>query len=134
MQSIRKVLAICTATIALLVLVSAASAGTQKPFHLEKICEGTTCVVTASNFKAIPAGSEINYTGPDPDHLVPVLTIKNGSTTGQCAIGSIFAIPSSPGACVLSAGTGRLTQFNLDVAVTFDGSRWYWDGWYWIGK
>jgi len=134
-HSIRKLLAVIAAIVALGVLVPVASAGTQKPFHLEKVCDtGTHCVVITSNFAAIPAGSEINYTGPDVDHLVPVLTIKNGSATGQCAIGSIFGDPSTPGTCVLAAGTGRLTQFHLDAAVTFDGASWFWDGWYWFGN
>jgi hypothetical protein len=133
-HSIRKLLAVGTAIVAMGVLAPLALAGSQKPFHLEKVCEGTQCVVTASNFAAIPAGSVINYTGPDADHLVPVLTIRNGSTTGQCAIGSIFGTPSMPGHCLLSAGTGRLTQFHLDAAVTFDGTLWYWDGWYWFGN
>lgn len=134
-HSIRKLLAVSIAIVAALgMLAPVASAGSQKPFHLEKVCEGTRCVVTSSNFAAIPAGSEINYTGPDLDHLVPVLTIKNGSTTGQCAIGSIFGSPSTPGSCDLVAGTGRLTQFHLDADVTFDGTLWYWDGWYWFGN
>jgi hypothetical protein len=134
MRTLRKLLAVSAAIVALGVLVPAASAGTQKPFHLEKVCEGTRCVITASDFKAIPAGSEINYTGPDFDHLVPVLSIKNGTATGNCAIGSIFGTPSAPGTCTLTSGTGRLTQFNLDVDVTFDGTLWYWDGWYSFGN
>jgi hypothetical protein len=132
-QSLRKLLAVGVALIAFGFLVPVASAASQKPFHLEKVCAAMHCDVTASNFAAIPAGSTIDYTGPDADHLVPVLTIKNGTTTGRCAIGSIFGTPSTPGMCVLDAGTGRLTQFHLDVEVTFDGSLWYWDGWYWFG-
>jgi hypothetical protein len=31
------------------------------------------------------------------------------------------------------AGTGRLTQFDLAVDATFDGSTWSWDGTYWSG-
>ena len=133
-HSVRKLLAVCTAVVAFGGLVPVASAASQKPFHLEKVCEGTRCVVMSSNFAGIPAGSEINYTGPDVDHLVPVLTIKNGSTTGQCAIGSVFATPSTPGSCDLAGGTGRLTQFHLDAAVTFNGTLWFWDGWYWFGN
>ena len=95
MQSIRKLLAVSTTILALGVLVPSASAASQKPFHLEKVCDTAThCVVTASTFKPIPAGTEINYSGPDADHLVPVLTIKNGSATGRCAIGSVFGSPS----------------------------------------
>ena len=134
MQSLRKLLAVSVAVVAFGIAAPVASAASQKPFHLEKVCEGTVCVVTDSNFAPMPAGTEIHYSGPDPDHLVPVLTIKNGTTTGQCAIGSVFATPSTPGSCDLEGGTGRLTQFHLDAAVTFDGTLWYWDGWYWFGN
>jgi len=134
MRSLRRLLAVSVAIVALGVAVPVASAASQKPFHLEKVCDAAGCVLTDSNFAPMPAGTEIHYTGPDPDHLVPVLTIKNGTTTGQCAIGSVFGSPSAPGTCTLSGGTGRLTQFHLNVAVTFDGSLWYWDGWYWFGN
>ena len=134
-QSIRRLIVVIAAVVALGVLAPATLAGSQKPFHLEKVCDTAThCVVTASNFSGIPAGSEINYTGQAPDNLVPVLTIKNGSVTGACAIGSVFGTPSTPGSCDLAGGTGRLTQFHLDAAVTFDGTLWYWDGWYWFGN
>ena len=135
MKSIRKLLAVSTAIVALGVLVPAASAASLKPFHLEKVCDTTThCVVTASTFGPIPVGTEINYSGPDFDHLVAVLTIKNGSATGHCAIASIFGDPSVPGTCTFAAGTGRLTQFHLDAAVDFDGTHWSWDGWYSFGN
>ena len=109
--------------------------GGQQTFHLEKVCDTAThCVVTSSSFKPIAVGTEINYSGPDADHLVAVFDIKNGSATGQCAIGSIFGVPSRPGTCRFDTGTGRLAQFHLDVAVTFDGSNWFWDGTYWFGN
>ena len=107
----------------------------QQAFHLEKVCDTAThCVVTSSSFKPIAVGTEINYSGPDADHLVAVFDIKNGSATGRCAIGSIFADLSRPGTCRFDTGTGRLAQFHLDVAVTFDGSNWFWDGTYWFGN
>jgi hypothetical protein len=135
MRSVRNLVALSIAIVALAVLVPAASAASQKPFHLEKACDTAThCVVRASTFDAIPVGTEINYSGPDIDHLVAVLTTKNGSATGQCAIGSIFGDPSVPGTCVFAAGTGRLTQFNLEAAVSFDGTLWFWDGWYSFGS
>lgn len=129
----RLAVVVCLATAAL-ALASSASAASQKPFHLEKVCDtGTHCTVTASDLGAIPVGTEINYSGPDLDHLTAVFVVKNGSATGQCAIGSIFGDPSSPGTCVFDTGTGRFTQFHLDVAVTFDGANWFWDGSYWYG-
>jgi hypothetical protein len=124
---------VCLATAAI-VMVPAVSAASGKAFHLEKVCDtGTHCTVTASNLGAIPVGTEINYSGPDVDHLVAIFVVKNGSATGQCAIGSIFGDPSLPGTCVFNVGTGRFTQFHLDVAVTFDGANWFWDGSYWYG-
>jgi hypothetical protein len=107
----------------------------QNAFHLEKVCDTDThCTVTVSSFDAIPVGTEINYSGPDPDHLVAAFDVKNGSATGQCAIGSIFRDPSLPGSCRFDTGTGRLSQFHLDVVVTLDGSAWHWDGTYWFGS
>jgi hypothetical protein len=134
MRPLRR-LVVVGATIALLaVLVPSVAASSQKAFHLEKVCDTAThCVVTSSSFGAIPVGTEINYSGPDLNHLVAVFDVKNGSATGQCAIGSIFGDPSVPGTCMFDTGTGRLTQFHLDVAVTFDGSNWFWEGVYWFG-
>ena len=59
------------------------------------------------------------------------IEIKNGRTHGACTWSSaVDAI------CVFSAGTGRLTRFNLEVVVTAnsDQSVWYWDGTYWFGN
>ena len=59
------------------------------------------------------------------------IEIKNGTTDGACTWSSaVDAI------CVFSAGTGRLTQFNLEVVVSAnaDVSVWYWDGSYSVGE
>jgi hypothetical protein len=130
---LRLAVVVCVAAAAL-ALVPSGSAASHKAFHLEKVCDTDThCTVTGSDLGAIPVGTEINYSGPDLDHLVATFIVKNGSATGQCAIGSIFGDPSLPGTCVFDMGTGRFTQFHLDVAVTFDGANWFWDGWYWFG-
>ena len=105
----------------------------QRAFHLAKVCDTAThCVVTSSSFNAIPPGTEINYSGPDPNHLTAVVTVKNGTATGECAIGSLvgYGDPSLPATCRFDTGTGPLAQFHLHVAVTFDGSKWFWDGTY----
>lgn len=111
----------------------------QRPFHLEKACDsGTHCVVTSSNFKSIPVGTEITYSGPDANHLTAVIAVRNGTATGHCAIGSLvgYGDPSLPARCTFHRGTGRLSQFHLDVRVTTTAqlNPWYWDGWYWFGN
>ena len=58
------------------------------------------------------------------------IEIKNGSTSGACTWSS-----SVDAICVFSAGTGRLTQFNLEVVVSYNAAQdlWYWDGAYSFG-
>jgi hypothetical protein len=80
----------------------------------------------------MPAGTEIHYdVGPADYAQTATIQIKNGSATGVCTWSSdVDAI------CVFDTGSGRLTQFNLDVVVTAspDQSTWYWDGTYWFGN
>lgn len=108
-------------------------------FHLDKTCSedlseplGFFCTVEHSDFKWIPAGTEVHYdVGPANNAQTATIEIKNGSTSGVCTWSSdVDAV------CVFSAGTGRLTQFHLDVVVTAnaDQSVWYWDGTYWFGN
>jgi len=69
--------------------------------------------------------------GPTANTQIATIEIRNGSTTGVCTWSSdVDAV------CIFSAGTGRLTQFNLEVVVTAiaDASVWYWDGTYWFGS
>ena len=111
----------------------------QKAFHLEKVCDTAThCVVTSSSFKPLAEGTEITYSGPDANHLTAVITVRNGTATGHCAIGSLvgYGDPSLPARCTFNRGTGRLTQFHLDVKVTTTAefNPWYWDGTYWFGN
>jgi hypothetical protein len=111
----------------------------RKAFHLEKVCDTDThCTVTVSSFNAIPAGTEITYSGPDANHLTAVITVTNGTATGHCAIGSLvgYGDPSLPARCTFNRGTGRLSQFHLNVKVTTTAqfNPWYWDGWYRFGN
>ena len=134
-HSIRKFFAVGITIVALGVLAPVGLGGDTKavPTWRRSATPGRTASSprrTRSDPRGI--GDQLHRPGPRPPRSGA--TIKNGSTTGHCAIGSIFASPSTPGTCVLEAGTGRLTQFHLDAAVTFDGTRWYWDGWYWFGN
>jgi hypothetical protein len=138
MRSLHRLVVAGATIIALTAVVPSVSAASQKAFHLEKVCDTAThCVVTSSSFKAIPAGTEITYSGPDANHLTAVITVKNGTATGQCAIGSLvgYGDPSRPATCTFDTGTGRLTQFHLsvEVATTAQFNPWYWDGVYWFG-
>jgi hypothetical protein len=138
MLSLKGALAITGAFVALAALAPVATAGTEKGFHLDKTCVedvseplGYICTVTHSDFKWIPAGTDIRYLSQDGNVVQAQIEIRNGSTDGACTWSDDFnAI------CVFSSGTGRLTEFNLDVVVTTnsDSSIWYWDGTYWFGN
>ena len=134
-------LAVMGAIVALMALAPVASAGTPKGFHLDKTCTWAPsepleyiCTVEHSDFKWIPAGTDIRYLSQDDNVVQASIGIKNGSTAGACTWSSdVDAI------CVFSAGTGRLTDFNLEVVVTAsdhnndDNTIWYWDGTYTFG-
>ena len=129
-RSIRRLLVIGAMIAALTALSPTASAASQKAFHLAKNCDGfPTCVVTASNYKKIPVGTEIKYSDASvpPSALLPTVHGKHGTTSGVCDLTAIFA-GTGPGTCVFSSGAGSLTSFTATLAVTFDGTLWYWDG------
>jgi hypothetical protein len=139
MYSIKRLLAAMGATtVALAALAPVALAGSQQGFHLDKTCAadsaeplGYVCTVQHSDFKWIPAGTKVHYLSQAGNVVQAQIEIKNGRTDGACTWSSaVDAI------CVFSAGTGRLTQFNLDVVVTYNPALdlWYWDGTYAFGN
>lgn len=139
MHSIKRFLAVTAVTIsALVALAPVALAGSQQDFRLDKTCGpdpteplGYVCTVQHSDFKWIPAGTEVHYLSQAGNVVQARIEIKNGSTNGACTWSSpVDAI------CVFSAGTGRLTQFNLEVVVTYNADQdlWYWDGTYSFGE
>ena len=136
--SIRRLLALTGTVVALTALAPVASAGTHKAFHLDKTCAedlseplGYICTVEHSDFKWIPPGTDIRYLSEAGNVVQASIDIKNGSTSGSCTWSSAV-----DAVCAFSGGTGRLTQFNLEVVVTAspDQSIWYWDGTYWFGN
>lgn len=140
MRSVKKLLAVVGAIVALTVLAPTASAGSHHAFHLDKTCAedlseplGYVCTVAHSDFKWIPAGTDVHYTSQNPagDVVQATITIKNGSTDGVC----VWSSPVNA-VCTFSPGAGRLTQFHLvvDVTANADQSIWYWDGAYWFGN
>lgn len=137
MHSIKRLFAVMGTIVALMALAPVASANSIQGFHLDKTCAadaseplGYICTVQHSDFKWIPAGTDVRYLSQVDNVVQASIEIRNGSTDGACTWSSnVDAI------CVFSAGTGRLTQFNLEVVVTAnaDQSVWYWDGTYWFG-
>lgn len=143
MRPLRRLVVVGAAIALLAVLVPSASAASQKAFHLEKTCVTLSatvhqCEVTVSTFEAIPQGTLITYdTTLGPTAFVATIAIKNGSATGHCNILAAIQDVTKAGTCTFDAGTGRLTQFHLTVAVTRSATAtfnpWFWDGWYWFG-
>ena len=137
MHSIKRSPVILGTIVALMALAPVASAGSPRDFHLDKTCAedlseplGYICTVQHSDFKWIPAGTDIRYLSQADNVVQASIETEKGSTDGACTWSSdVNAI------CVFSAGTGRLTQFNLEVVVTAnaDQSVWYWDGTYRFG-
>lgn len=139
MASIKRLLIVMAAIVALTTLAPVAAAGTHKDFHLDKTCSedpseplGFFCTIQHSDFKWMPAGTEIHYdVGPADNAQTATIDIGNGSATGVCTWSSdVDAV------CVFDVGIGRLTEFHLEVVVTAnaDQSIWYWDGSYWFGR
>lgn len=138
MRSIKRLLVVLATIAAVIGLAPVAAAGSRQDFHLDKTCAedlseplGYICTVEHSDFKWIPAGTDIRYLSQAGNVVQATIEIKNGSTDGACTWSSdVDAV------CVFGTGTGRLTQFNLEVVVTAsaDQSIWYWDGVYWFGN
>jgi hypothetical protein len=138
MHSIKRLLLVAAAiaALALTVLAPAALAGSHKSFYLDKTCSasseplGYVCTVQHSDFKWIPAGTDVHYLSQDGNVVQAMIRIKNGTTSGACVWSSdVDAV------CTFDRGTGRLTEFRLVVVVTAsaDQSVWYWNGSYWFG-
>jgi hypothetical protein len=137
---LKRTLAVVATIVAVMALAPGASAGAHHGFHLDKTCAddaseplGYICTVEHSDFKWIPAGTDIRYLSQNADGSVVQASIRtsNGSTRGACTWSSdVDAI------CVFRAGTGRLTQLDLEVVVTASGDQsvWYWDGTYRFGN
>lgn len=139
MQSVKRLFVVVTTIAALALAVSPAAAASHKAFHLDKTCAedaseplGYVCTVQHSDFKWIPAGTDVHYLSQNAagDVVEAAITIRNGSTNGFC----VWSSPVNA-VCTFSPGTGRLAQFHLvvDVTASADQSVWYWDGWYWFG-
>ena len=137
MHSIKRVLAVTGAIVALLAFAPVALAGTHYPFHLDKTCAadaseplGYICTVQHSDFRWIPPGSHVRYLSQAGNVVQARIVSRYGSADGACTWSSDVNAE-----CVFSGGTGRLTGFHLDVDVTAnaDQSIWYWDGTYWFG-
>lgn len=136
MPSIKRLLAVVGAIVALVAIVPSAAASSHTAFHLQKTCvDNFTCTVLWSTYEAMPQGTEITYTynGDGSDGLAyPTIHAVGGTATGVCD----WNHPAGPiqAKCTFDTGTGALTGFHLTVRVSANanGSVWYWDGTYWF--
>ncbi|HEX5578631.1 MAG TPA: hypothetical protein VFY43_03095 [Candidatus Limnocylindria bacterium] len=138
MHAIKRFLAVMgITTVALMALAPVALAGTSKGFHLDKTCGpdpseplGYVCTIQHADFKWFPAGTKVHYLSQAGNVVQARIETKNGSTDGACTWSSAV-----DAVCVFGAGSGRLSQFNLEVVVSAnaDVSVWYWDGTYSFG-
>ncbi|MDO8485237.1 MAG: hypothetical protein Q7S35_09855 [Candidatus Limnocylindrales bacterium] len=142
MRSIRRILVVAGATLALSVLAPSVSASSPTPFLLTKTCvSNLLCTVVSSNFDGIPAGTNVVYTvtGDGSDGLAyPTIKVGSNSTTGVCDWNQPGPVVLAK--CTFGTGTGQWTRFDLDVNVTVAGdpnapdSVWTWTGTYSLGS
>jgi hypothetical protein len=146
MLSIKRLLAISGAIVAITALAPVASASPLGEVHLQKVCptfETTaTCTVIVSDSGPIPVGTVAAYSGPlfAPVFSTAVLlTTPDGSTaSGHC---TLIWRPELSGAdgfgtCVFVSGTGTLAGFHANLKITDhpDTLVTNWDGTYGFGK
>ena len=145
MRCVRLLALVGGAFLALVALAPAALAASPTfPIHLVKDCStftGTTpsyCVVSSSEFRAIPVGSKVWYLGPILQDTLflssnVLLDTGHGSTaTGYCINQARpDGDPRSTGMCSFWEGTGDLAGFHAVVDVSIDASQeFHWDGVY----
>ena len=137
MRGIRRFFLVAATVAALTLALAPAASASSKGFYLDKTCSdapseplGYVCTVQHSDFKWIPAGTQVHYLSQSGNVVQAAIWIANGSTFGACVWSSdVDAV------CTFDHGTGRLTQFHLEVVVTAsaDQSIWYWNGAYRFG-
>jgi hypothetical protein len=140
-QSLRRLLFIVVAILAIGAFAPAAAASPRSgDLVMAKECSqytgqaGSFCTFTASNIKAIPAGSRIVYTdaagATSLDTDVTIVAGPRGSAFGHCAL--VFA--ALPGRCTFSGGTGKFRHFHATASVSVDANNlWHWVGSYSFG-
>jgi hypothetical protein len=108
-------------------------------FHLTKDCStytghaGDICTITSSSVKEVAAGSRIIYASDavgaslDTDVRLDLPGSGHNSAFGHCTL----SLATGIGACELSGGTGKFTEFHANVAVSpLGGPDFAWDGTY----
>ena len=143
MRSIRSLVVLAAAILAINGCAPSPAADEPKPFQLDKTCAPDAgCTIVSSDLDAIPVGTVITYT-PIGDGSIrqqnATFVTENGSASGFCD----FNHDGKPLAaqCTFLSGTGELTGFHLvaDVTITGDPSSqdppavWHWEGTYWFG-
>jgi hypothetical protein len=102
--------------------------------HAAKECSefasSAFCTITSSNVKAIEVGSRVTYLQPEQvgtplgsDVVLDPPGRGNNKAYGHCSL--------ALGVCTFSGGTGKFTEFQADVNVSYLGGYDFgWDGTY----
>lgn len=118
-----------------LALPALASAPRSGVLHLTKECSGYSgeagsfCTITSSNLHAIPVGSTVVYTTPDPGTDTDIVLYSRGGNQvfGHVVLNSDATL----GTVTFSGGTGQFKKFTADLIVQYtDGLNYRWDGTY----
>lgn len=94
---------------------------------------GGFCTITASNLREIPAGARVFYLEAAANGALDSdLVLYAGP--GNVAFGHVtLSFASQTGQITFARGTGSFKRFHAQVAVSFDGKLWHWDGVYRFG-
>ena len=94
---------------------------------------GSSCILTSSNLKQIPAGSRVVYekalgaTSLDTDIILYPPGNGNNAAFGHV----VLDLVTRTGVATLSGGTGKFRGFRARVDISYlEGRTWAWDGRY----
>ena len=132
------VLLLAVATVGLAASANAAlsPASPGKVLHVTKECSeylggaGEFCTITSSNISAIEPGMRVVYLSPLAGGVLDSDIVISSGRSGTALGHVVLDLAMQRGRVTLSGGTGKFTQFQADVDVSFDGTSWHWNGSY----
>ena len=106
--------------------------------HVTKECSeyhgapGEFCTITSSNIPAIKPGMRVVYSSPLAFPLLNSNLVLDGPGNNNASGHVSLSLQTLSGVVTLSGGSGRFSNFQARVDVTYDPSEdlWHWDGMY----